>query len=458
MKDCRAVSLFVILFVLSFGVMLSRIYLRQYATTADLSFSGYPLAGTESSSNQIVNNTRSLNIGGINANKSSNLGEIPTSSIESMFAQSTSSNLRMEPGLFIHVHSWNEGMAAWRKSFSNLISIARKLNATLVEPGIRNGRLTGDEGNVQFTDVFNQTLIHKFHPKFVTLQEFGKIATNNSMTGVFDLCLDQCLSTSQNCKKKGPKPCEDGTMASDFKKKRSDALDRAIQSSRVKPTVINMYKVWKDSLHNVEAEHGNSFGRLYDEKDSKDAQNHLQFRDSLYEMADLVLEDMGIIPGSEFATVHWRAERPNIDYVNCAKSIVAASKNMGLQSPDNATFVLMSSLSTNTSMQWAGSRARAMGTNSDQALQLLLHDHGFKMVDQIFDKFQVKDLIISAVLDLIIAQKSTKFATCTRDCKNARNKHCLSCNHAGLFALLAIKLRNAESKESWSCWPEKLKK
>ena len=136
---------------------------------------------------------------------------------------------------------------------------------------------------------------------------------------------------------------------------------------------------------------------------------------------------------------------------------------MGLRSTNNnnnnATFVLMSSLSTNTSMQWAGSRARSEGSNSDKALEFLIHDNGFKMVDQVFDKFEVKDLVISAALDLIIAQKSTKFATCTHDCKTARNKHCLSCNHAGLFALLALKMRSGKSAEdSWSCWPEKLKK
>jgi hypothetical protein len=179
---------------------------------------------------------------------------------------------------------------------------------------------------------------------------------------------------------------------------------------------------------------------------------------------------MGIGNDSDFAIIHWRAEIPNMNYMECAERIVNAKDAMLLSSPKNAPrFLLMSSLSTSnsTGMQWGGAQAMAPNATAQRALQYLMNDHGFSKIDQVFDQLDIHDWIIAAALDLILAQKATHFATCTRDCKGSwPNRDCLNCNHAGSFALTALQMRAAYTNittnattttnttgTSYPCWP-----
>jgi hypothetical protein len=66
-----------------------------------------------------------------------------------------------------------------------------------------------------------------------------------------------------------------------------------------------------------------------------------------------------------------------------------------------------------------------------------------------------KESAIYVALDLIMSQKATTFATCTTKCYKS-HRYCKKCNYAGNFALLAMKMRKSNHKESLECWPQSI--
>jgi hypothetical protein len=44
---------------------------------------------------------------------------------------------------------------------------------------------------------------------------------------------------------------------------------------------------------------------------------------------------------------------------------------------------------------------------------ILMNDHGFSKIDQVFHQLDIHGWIVGAALDLFLAQKETHFATCT---------------------------------------------
>ena len=360
-----------------------------------------------------------------------------------------------QSGLFLHVQSWREGMSGWKRSLANIIVMSQKLNATLVEPGIENGRLVV-QGNIWLTEVLQELSA----PMMIPLHEFQAL----NISTVFEMCLDKCLAPQKGvCKKrKASRPC--GTIPSDYKKPISFNLSAAVETSSTQRAVLRIHKLWKDSLIKMGIEMGNGdVIKLHDDDASNQIRHKFQFHPSLFRLADSALQLMGFGNSDEFGIIHWRAELPNMDYMECAKSIVQTKENMlsAASSRSNAApprFLLVSSLSvaSNTTtashpLFWGGAQALSNNSTAQQALQYLLGQGDLAKVDQVFKALDIRDWIIAAVLDLILAQKSVMFATCTNKCKD-----CLKCNHAGSFAWTAISMRKENrnsSVGSYPCWP-----
>jgi hypothetical protein len=314
----------------------------------------------------------------------------------------------------------------------------------LVEPGIKDGRLVV-QGNVWLSELLNLTDYYhskKFAMTMMPLHEFQALNISSS----FDICLDKENNATKSC----------GTIPCDYKKSSSTNLTAAVQASLRGPVVLKVHGLWWESLMNmgVEINKDGVTKRLHDRKKSNHVRGQLKFRESLFRLADSALQLMGI--GSEFAIIHWRAEIPNINYMECAESIVKAKDSMLMASP-NSSFLLMSSLSAShsTSMQgWGGAQSMSQNTTAQQALNYLMNDHAFRKLDQVFQALDIKDWIIAVALDLIMAQKSTHFATCTRGCERSQYSYCLKCNYAGSFALTALQMRKEYTTiGTYPCWP-----
>jgi hypothetical protein len=348
-------------------------------------------------------------------------------------------------GLWINVKVWKEGIGHWTYSFSQLLALAKKLNATLVEPGIMDGRLVV-EGNLWFSDVFDRRLLEDYHAKFATLQQFQEVASDE--TPVFDLCLKKKLCRNpKECS--GLRPSCHGIPTS-FGKRSSGILERAIASSQNRRTVLNIHQYWVNSLNKMYLRQNGTRTKLVEETQvDRITDHHLRFVDELYDMADASLERMGI--AGDYAVIHWRAEKKKLNYMECARGVVRTKDAMDL-SP-NATFVLISSLMQDSAMEWAGAARQAENTSAPQALDFLMNDHSFLKVGSVVNTTEVKDLVVYSVLDLIVSLKATDFSTCDKSC-HTPNLYCKQCNHQGHFAMLAMDMRGASNKDSLACWPQ----
>jgi hypothetical protein len=118
--------------------------------------------------------------------------------------------------------------------------------------------------------------------------------------------------------------------------------------------------------------------------------------------------------------------------------------------PTNTTFLLISSLMQNSTMEWGGAACKAENTSAPQALDFLIDDHSFLKVGSVVNTTEVKDLVVYSVLDLIVSLKATDFSTCAKSCRKP-HLYCEQCNHQGHFGMLAMDLRGASNKDSLAC-------
>ena len=209
--------------------------------------------------------------------------------------------------------------------------------------------------------------------------------------------------------------------------------------------------------------------------DPKEAQQiysqNLAFTDRIQSLADKTLQSMNISSQEKFGVLHWRAEKPGLDYESCTRQLIQAkeaieqSSSLIYQQEDQPRmpFVLMSSLSLDSNLQWWGDRQRDFTGNwtSSDALLSLVDDHGFRKADSSLP--DQPDLIVYAAVDLILAKRATIFSTCTKECQQgnyASFNFCTSCNHLGNFARLAVDIRHERKNNrrhdpsSLVCWPQ----
>ena len=347
--------------------------------------------------------------------------------------------------LYLYIPSWMEGMSSWMISLSEVLVLAKQLNATFVEPCISNGRLgscqhgerNGTRPKLRLSQVLDLERMQQYHADIVTYDEYERAITalDSDEPTVVSLCLHHF----------SPHPKCDGAPLL-YGAPRIPQLRTAQALSQNATTVLQIQQYSKYGLRKSKW--------INDEEADMVKVNYLGLSPQHLERVSVLLERMGIHHDEPFSVIHWCAELPNLDYLACADQILQARdvimEQRQLQLQPAQPFILMSSLNTNADYMWKGAKLLAENSTSGQALQKLL-DHGFLKLDQVIDYTTLEDPMMLAVYDLILALKATEFVTCARGCQDSA---CAACNWLGSFAGLAVSMRrDVGNKSSTQCWP-----
>lgn len=344
--------------------------------------------------------------------------------------------------LWIVGSSWAEGIAAWRISITEVVILAKNLNATIVEPGIKDGRLVAPgKGHLSLFQLLDRKQLEKYHSKWATAEEYW-----NAFHQSDPIVIQWCIA------KPSRPDCPAGTTYNPSELIHSPALEQALHhtnSNHSSMVILEMSSIWKRQLTHLRLQSAPRIPLVTREKVDQILRTSLRFSERIYQLADHTLARMNISNNQDYAIIHWRAELEDLDYDQCATDIVQTKAAMSL--PKDTPFLLMSTLSMDVQNIWSGARKKASNSTAQTALQNLLHNHSFRKADNVLP--QQEDLIMYVAVDLLLAQKATAFSTCTRYC-DAPYDSCQRCNHAGNFAELALSLRwEDDEKRSLPCWP-----
>lgn len=385
--------------------------------------------------------------------------------------------------LWIYITTWQEGMASWFISLSQAVVLAKQLNATLVEPCIRDGRLvscaindslmTSNKKAIPLSHVVDLNRLLKYYEHgMASYQEFQRqTKTSNSVDSVqqetpliadattiptFHVCMRGYSGTN----------CSDAdTFPSYYKANSIPSLNEALNSTQTNSmTVLEVENYGKNGFLNLEWMRQPS--AIHDVEWIQ--RDFLRVAPEHVTATAKLLKAMNIPSDQPFSVLHWRAELPDIDYIKCAQRIIEAREVMlkanemignnettPTSSPKHP-FILMSSLNTNANFMWGGAKRMADSTNasspSQQALRMLLQA-GFHKLDQVMDYDHLEDPVLLAAYDVVIASKAQQFTSCTKAC--ARSSICAACNWQGSFSAFAVNQRKyVMNKTSLECWPE----
>lgn len=340
------------------------------------------------------------------------------------------------PSLWIFVEVFAEGMASWRISLAEILMIAKKLNATVVEPCILRGRLRAcDDYTARLDQVYDVTKLRKFYSNMVSYEDYQTMVTMEK-----PVMVPMCLQ-----KPTGNPPIKRvcGKAPNIYSSTVNAPLEKALEHKKKGPTVIQIKYYRQGGFHKTRVG-GETLVNF--RKTGQILEQYFAFARQHYDIVDYLLQLMGVSNTSGYDVIHWRAEKPDIHYNDCATKILQIRKTMG-----SKTTVLLSSINHEVDMQWY----KPEMYNQSDAIRSLdrLLDSGFLKVDQVLDKVQnmIPDQIVIPVWDQIIAQKARRFATCTEGC--GRSHRCAACNFLGNFAQTAVDLRKQSGKSSDECWP-----
>ncbi len=326
-------------------------------------------------------------------------------------------------------------MATWRLSLAQILQVAKKLNATLVEPCIRRGYLQacGDD-TVGLDLVYDTSKLRQYHPNIVSQEEYQTmLAVENPV--VVPMCfLDAESNVETYC----------GNLPNMWRKETNAPLERALKRNDA-TTVIHITYYRHGGFIKTKFGGEALVGMLKTTRRILD--QYFVFQRQHYDTVDYLLQLMGISNTSDYDVIHWRAEKSSIDYDDCATKILQTRQAMG-----SRTTVLMSSINKHADMQWY-TPERFNPNDAQRNLDRLL-DSGFLKVDLVLDQVRnlIPDQIVIPVWDQIIAQKARRFATCTRQCSDT-DQPCVPCNFRGRFSQTTIDLRAKIGKSSHECWP-----
>jgi hypothetical protein len=198
-----------------------------------------------------------------------------------------------QPGLWVFVSEWGEGMAGWSTAFSELIILAQKGNATIVEPCIRQGRLVPcrkGEYNLFLSEVFN---ISSFRPWLGSQEEFERRAAVSHKEGMIML----------------PKGAKKGIkgITNFFGQTRSSNLEKAVLMGRTSASVLEISGIRRGAFQNMKLD-GSA---LVDERKLAQTKSRLlQFKQEHKDHVRGMLEGLGV--EKPYSVIHWRAERPGM--------------------------------------------------------------------------------------------------------------------------------------------------
>ena len=359
----------------------------------------------------------------------------------------------LRPRLWILVSDWGEGMAGWIRSLSEVLLLAKSLNATLVEPCARNGRLKSCSvtSSLPVSEIFN--IPHLFEGTNNQVPLMAPYSVFEQETAARDLprfAFCMCLHSLQRCLKR----CADQGVPNRIHRREIPEIVQAVnevETSR-KDVILEITNMWRNSLENFLLRNQAVMTRM---ELIEFRQSHFErFHPRHYEYVDSLLRRANL---TRFSVIHWRAEKPNIDYIECAQDVLKSREIMDARR-DRGThqheWILASTLSTNVDLMWSGSKKQAlMNARSppEAALDLLINQKDFRKIDNLVPISEMEDSTLLPVWDLILATRADQYATCTREC--AKDSGCGTCNHRGKFGDLAISMRLTAGKVSEKCWP-----
>ena len=336
---------------------------------------------------------------------------------------------------WIYVEEFSEGMATWRISFAEILMVAKRLNATVVEPCIGGGRLrTCRDSKYRLGQVYDLERLRQFHEHIVSYADYLEmLAAQNPLVVV--MCHQIPTGNPSPMMVCGHNTPNMYQMAS------NQILDQALAHTNGTSVIqIKYYRM--GGFRNTKVGRNRIVKPRHVEPTIS---QYFDFTSQHYETVDSMLQLMGIANNSDFDVIHWRAELPNLYYDDCATKILQAREAIG-----SNTTVLMSSINRQAALQWSTPYRQQLAIASLDRLQ----HAGMHKLDQVLHKGLdlLSDTVLIAVWDQIMALKAKRFVTCTKSC---RQKHaaCVECNYLGNYAQMAVGLRQSHGKSSDECWP-----
>ncbi len=345
-------------------------------------------------------------------------------------------------GIWIYVESWNPGMTDWRAAFSEVMILAKKLDAVLVEPGIQNGELVAcHKGIMALSEVYNRSLFTDFYPKLASCTQFDYAMNQLTVPQSLDVCFhpeDACFTSNGD------------EVMTDYRERISTVVDDALEQARTHPhnmVVLRLHDAWKSSLDSltIPAPHDKRTPVMDRDMVKKFQIKRFHFLQSHYQFLHSQLQAAGISTAS-YAVVHWRPEGIDTDYLDCAQKILQAKKAMNL--PPTIPFFLLSSLSTLNPQLIDETKQDKDVTDTVLAL---LDENGFLQLENLLPPLE--DSILYAVMDLILGEQAFSFATCSDRCRKPYAM-CNECNTIGSYGSFVMSLRDKDNPNTFPCWPK----
>jgi hypothetical protein len=367
--------------------------------------------------------------------------------------------------IWIDVISYAEGIAGWKTSLLELLHLAQTINATLVEPCMKSGRLRscrGDKNKIPVSEIFDfaKYMSPSNGKEFPLLASYDNyqaaLDDSDSDAGIIKLCLlnNLKLPIEERCS-------ADTTRVRGMKR---NVVKHVLDKTTKDNFILHMEDYWRGSLDDLGWQLGIDDFPAVTEFEGKIIpfhSEHLQFVDDLLQR--------GNITRNNFSAIHWRAEKLDMNFTRCAIAVNDVKRIMLKNMSNNKIakagddlrhkFVLMSSLNENEDMMWSNSRNSTSNdtTSSQLALRYLLRDNGFIKIDDLLEnEDKLLDSGMLAVYDLIIASKANNFASCVKNgevgCNKSSQKLCEKCNHVGKFGQLATLFRQENVNDVGSSW------
>ena len=338
-------------------------------------------------------------------------------------------------------------MANWMKSVSEILIVAKALNATFVEPCVQRGRLKrcSKSHNVKLSDIFSMDKMKEFHPLIVSHEVFQNETNDaHNSTHFQRIC---------HTKHKHSSVCGEGVL-NQYANTSSPLLEAAVARSQSQRTVVQLQgRYFRMGWYNMKFK-GRPLIPGGGPTVNKIRKKYFHITQEIYDFVDMILKEAGI-KDENYSVIQWRGEIHSLDYVSCARHIITArdimqEEEVARHGRNETPFVLIAPLNRDEKLAW---NIKARGSDAQEALKLLLDDNGFLKLDLLVQAHQdfVRDPVFLAAADLVLAQKAKEFATCDKSC----NSICAQCGHQGSFVHLAETLRTARDKNSTSCWPER---
>ena len=394
--------------------------------------------------------------------------------------------------LWLYPYYFHEGFSGWKLGLADVMQLAKQLDAVIVIPDILDGalRMPGS-GNLDLFEFFNKSHVDSYYSKWVTADDFRRQTTTRTNETKTTKVLH--WNIGRTIKPKTGPPRQQRDYQNQFIQPLREALNLIIKPNKTTYSydnvVLNMTWIWKRQLHNVQLRDKNQKPHpLVSQKESESVivKKHFVFSDWIHDLADQTLALMNISTHN-FGLVHWRADKENLDYRQCAEHLVRARQalidsKLTKSVHEDTPFILMSSLKVDMNLMWSSMKRKVdqgLAASPAEALQFLTNSNRpsnnrtgsqsgyFLMAESVLPR--QKDQIVYVAIDILLVQRATVFATCTRSCSND-GKHrkyapfadvCNACNWLGNFATSAVRMRQELSAarnsntdaRTLTCWP-----